>query len=157
MLPFEEKKRMRNCFTLFAIMAFAATAFGKQNRPPSPPAALPICSVLAKAAEYDGKEVIVRGIYRFEIHGSELFGEECRSQESNVSLSGVLDSRDSKDIRRAWRKIGAHEPADVVLRGTFMICRGDRAYVCHASILNLYEIEVREYLFVQPVQVEPIK
>jgi hypothetical protein len=140
---------------LALVSVLGTAAYGKHAQPPSPPPALPICSLLAKAGEYDGKEVTVRGIYRFEIHGSEFFGPECRSPENMVSLSGALDSRDSKDIRKAWRKIGAHERADVVLRGTFMICRGDRAYVCHASILNLYQIDVREYLFVQPAQAEP--
>lgn len=143
---------MRRSVILFLVAILSTAAYAKDERTPPPaPPALSICSVLAKAAEYDGKEVTVRGIYRFEIHGSELFGQGCRSRENNVSLRSAPDSKDSKQVRKAWRMIRPGEPVDVVLRGRFVICRSDN---CFGAFLDTYEIEVREYLFVQPVQVE---
>lgn len=138
---------------LMAILVVAA--YGKDERtPPSAPSAQSICSVLSKPAEYDGKEVTVRGIYRFEIHGSELFGRECRSREMNVSLSNAADFKESKEIRKAWRKIPSSEPVDVVLRGKFVICRSYGN--CPGAMLDLYGIQVQEYLsVVQSAQVEP--
>ncbi len=142
---------MRKSFELIILIVLNATSSGKCQPPPTfPPIVLPICSVLANAAEYDGKEVTVRGIYRFEIHGSELWGPECESPDKMVSVSRTLGSTDSKKIRKAWRKIGTHERAEVVFRGTFMICRGERAIMCTASIVKFYEFQVRECLFVQP-------
>lgn len=144
---------MGKSVNLLLVVILSAAAYGKDERtPPSAPPALPICRVLAKAAEYDGKEVTVRGIYRFEIHGSELFGEGCRSRENNVSLSGAPDFKLDKEVRKAWRKIPPHAPADVVLRGRFVVCTSENN--CAGAFLNQYEIKVREYLFVQPVQVE---
>ena len=115
---------MTKSINLLLVAILVAAAYGKDERTPlGAPSAQSICSVLSKAAEYDGKEVTVRGIYRYEIHGSELFGGECRSREMNVSLSDAPDFRESKGIRKAWRNIPSSEPADVVLRGKFVICR----------------------------------
>jgi hypothetical protein len=139
---------------LLLVAPLIVAAYGKDNQAPvSTAPAHPICSVLSKAAEYDGKEVTVSGIYRFEIHGAELFGRECRSREMNVSLSNAPDFRESKEIRKAWRRISSGEPADVVLRGKFVICRSDGN--CPGAMLDLYGIQVREYLSVQPAPAKP--
>jgi hypothetical protein len=51
---------------LLLVIILSTAAWGKDNQTPPPaPPALPICSVVAKAAEYDGREVTVRRIYRF--------------------------------------------------------------------------------------------
>jgi hypothetical protein len=139
--------------SLLLVIVLSTAAWGKDKQtPPTAPSALPICSVVAKAAEYDGKEVTVRGIHRFEIHGTEFYGQECNSRETRVSLSGAPDFKESRAIRKAWRKVPSNESADVVLRGRFVICRSYGN--CSGGILGLYGIQVREVLFVQPMQVE---
>src|SRR5712664_2186006 len=48
--------------------------------------AVPLCTVLADAVKYDGKEILVRGLYRMVIHGAILAGTGC--PKINVNLRG---------------------------------------------------------------------
>ena len=142
---------MRNCFILFVSLVLCAVAYGKEDRPPSPPPAFSICTVLSKAADYDGKDITVRVIYQSNPEGGISYGPECSHEY--VSLRKAPDFRPNKDVQKEWRKMGAYKPVDLVLRGRFTICRGGNCFV--GMNWAPYQIEVREYLSVQPAPVKP--
>ena len=126
-------------------------AYGKHDLSPSPPPALPICNVLAKAAEYDGKEITVRLIYYSTPEGGIGSGSECPHQ--NVGLRNAPDFKEDQRIRKAWRKIGAYKSVYLVVRGKFSVCRESNCFV--GTYWAPYRIEVRQDLSVQPVRAEP--
>lgn len=142
---------MCNWFILFTSLILCAAAYGKDDRWPSPLPALSICSVLAKAAAYDGKEITVRVIYQSNPEGGISYGSQCSHEY--VSLRNAPDFKPNKEIQKAWRKIGAYKPVDLVVRGRFTICRDRNCFV--GMNWAPYEIQVREYLFIRPAQVEP--
>ncbi len=132
-------------------LAFPDNSYGKDKRDTVAPPALPICSVLAKAAEYDGKEVTVGLTYYLNIEGGMGGGPECPHE--NVGLRNAPDFKESKRIRKAWGKMGKHGPVYLVVRGTFTVCREGNCFV--GMYWAPYRIEVREDLFVRPVLSEP--
>jgi hypothetical protein len=107
--------------------------------------------VLAKAADYDGKDITVRVIYQSNPEGGISYGPECPHEY--VSLRKAPGFRPNKGVQREWRKMGAYRPVDLVLRGRFTICRGQNCFV--GMNWSPYQIEVREYLFVQPAAARP--
>ena len=119
----------------------------QEDKAPSQPSAASICSILSNAPEYDGKEITVSGVYKFEIHGSELFGQACRSRNNRVNLRNSPNYQSSKEIRKAWDKNSQHGLVNVVLRGKFSIAQKGH---CFGAACDAYEIEVQEYLFVRP-------
>jgi hypothetical protein len=46
--------------------------------------AVQLCTLVENAAQYDGKEVLVRGLYRMVLHGSILSGSTCSRVEANM-------------------------------------------------------------------------
>ncbi|MGO8817960.1 MAG: hypothetical protein ACLQVG_25225 [Terriglobia bacterium] len=132
---------------LLAFASFLATgAYGKHEQPPSPPPALPICSILAKAAEFDGKDVTVRMIYYPTPESRLGNGPECPRESVGIQIAP--DFKPNKTVQKAWRKIGAYEPVDVVLRGKFTLCRESNCFI--HLYWTPYRIDVQEYLSVQP-------
>jgi hypothetical protein len=141
---------MRNCFILFASLILFGAAYGKDDRRPSPPSASSICSVLANAADYDGKEITVRVISQSNPEGGFSYGPECSHEY--IGLRDAPDFKPNKEVQKKWRKKRAYQPVDLVLRGKFNICRED----CFVGMYwTPYQIEVREYLSVQPAPVKP--
>jgi hypothetical protein len=133
---------MRNCFILSLSLVVCVTAYGQGERQ----AARSICSVLAKAPDYDGKEITVKLIYQSNPEGGIGYGPEC--SHGYVSLRRAPDFKQNKVVQKEWKKMGAYKPVDLVLRGKFGICRGGNCFV--GMNWAPYQIEVREYLSVQP-------
>ena len=137
---------MRSRMIIFFALILSTVAFGR-NKPETPaPPALPICSVLSKAAEYDGKEITVRGIYRFEIHGSEFFGRDCNSREKLVNLRLAANYKSDKQAAKVLRNRDTSLPVDMVIRGRFTIAKDG----CFGAACDLFEIEEIELLWAQP-------
>ena len=104
--------------------------------------AVPLCTALADASQYDGKEITVRGLYRMVIHGFVLMSPECGKDLVNMRLASdhKADKHASAEIRKVTRK-DQFQSVDVVLRGTFRVAgKGE----CFGQNCLLYEIEEHE-------------
>src|SRR5689334_9590878 len=109
---------MRNVTLLLFLACWGVTAQCQQERCFRAPDVVPLCSVLAKAADYDGKEIIVRGVYRRIFHGSVLSSPNCRQQKQEVDVRFaaryIISKKDLKTLRKLT---GNMKPADVVFKG----------------------------------------
>lgn len=106
--------------------------------------ALPLCTVLADAAKYDGKEITVRSLYRMVIHGSILVGPAC--PKDNVNMRGAPDWKGDKHalaIIRSLTKKDRFRPVDIVSRGIFRVAHEGQ---CFGQNCLRYEIEEIELL-----------
>jgi len=137
---------MRDTMSIFLVMVISTATFGKNRREPTAPPALPICSVLSKATEYDGKEITARGIYVFEIHGSEFFGRDCDSRERLVNFRLAANYKSDKQAAKVLRNRDTSMPVDMVIRGRFSIAKNG----CFGAACDLFEIEAIELLWAQP-------
>jgi hypothetical protein len=145
------REQMRNSYILFVSLFLCAAIYGKEDPRPSPPPAYSICTLLSKAADYDGKEVTVRVTYQSNPEGGIGHGSECSHE--NVRLQNAPDFKPNKEIQKTWRRIGKYKPVDLVVRGRFTVCRDGNCFV--GMYWAPYGIQVREYLYVQPAQLEP--
>jgi hypothetical protein len=106
--------------------------------------AIPLCTVLADAAKYDGKEITVRGRYRMVIHGSVLMSPTC--SETLVNMRGILGEKRNKQalaVVRSLTKKDQFHPVDEVLRGNFRVAHQGQ---CFGQNCLSYEIEEVELL-----------
>lgn len=109
--------------------------------------ALPLCTVLASADQYDGKVITVRGLYRMVIHGSVLMGTACPQMEVNLRQGpGYKADKRASVVARSLTKKDQFHPVDEVLRGTFRVAHKEQ---CFGQICAPYEIEVTNLLCAQ--------
>jgi hypothetical protein len=109
---------------------------------------IPLCTVLADATKYDGKEIIVRSLYRMVTHGSILVGLSC--PKDNVNLRGAPNWKGDKHalaIMRSLTKKNQFQPVDIVSRGIFRVAREGQ---CFGQNCLRYEIEETELLCAAP-------
>jgi hypothetical protein len=105
---------------------------------------VPLCTVLSDAANYDGKEITVKGRYRVVIHGSVLMEPTC--SKALVNMRAAPDYRADKhaqDVIRSLRKKDQFLSVDVVIRGTFRIAHEGQ---CFGEMCEPDEIQVDELL-----------
>lgn len=115
--------------------------------------AIPICSVLADAAKYDGAEITVRGLYRMVIHGSILTGSACPKIDVNLRrASNWKGDKHAVAVIRSATKKDQFQPVDVVLGGTFRVAHEGQ---CFGQNCLRYEIEETELLCAAPVKIAP--
>lgn len=122
-------------------------AFSGERKCSTSATAMPICTVLADAAKYDGKEIIVSGRYRILIHGSILVGADC-SHHGEVNLRGAPNEKDDKralEVIRSFykKKQNRFQSIDEVVRGKFHVARQGE---CFGQDCWSYEIEIAELL-----------
>jgi hypothetical protein len=113
--------------------------------------AVPLCTVLADAAKYDGKEITVRGLYRMVIHGSILMAAGC-PKDDYVNLRGAPNWRGDKHalaIIRSLTKKNQFQPVDIVSRGTFRVAHEGQ---CFGQNCLPYEFEETELLCATPAK-----
>jgi hypothetical protein len=105
---------------------------------------IPICTVLADAAKYDGREVTVSGVYRMVIHGSILSGSACPKNDVNLRRSAHWkgDKHAMATIRLLTKK-DQFQSVDVVSRGIFRVAHEGQ---CFGQNCLVYEIEETELL-----------
>jgi hypothetical protein len=114
--------------------------------------AVSLCSVLADGAQYDGKEVIVRALYRKVIGGAVLIGSAC--PKVPVTLQPAPDYKDNKRASsqlQALTKRNQFKFVDVVLRGTFRVTHRGQ---CSGQNCELYKIEEHELLCAEDAKIE---
>lgn len=103
--------------------------------------AIPLCTAIADASQYDGKDITVGGIYYKVIHGSILTSSGCPKTKVNMRLAQDWKG-DKQAIRTRNSLTSKNQGTDVVLRGTFRVARQG----CFGQTCSLYEIEEHELL-----------
>jgi len=106
--------------------------------------AIPICTVLSDTAEYDGKEIIVEGLYRIVLHGSVLTSPACRKTYVNMrQASDYKGDRHASTVMRSLTKKDKFQSVDVIIRGTFHVAQQGQ---CFGQNCLSYEIEDHELI-----------
>lgn len=101
--------------------------------------AIPLCTVLSDAANYDGKEITVGGLYRMVIHGSILTSPACGKTYVNMrQASDYKADKHASTVLRSETKKDQFQSVEVVLRGTFRVAQQGQ---CFGQNCLLYEIE----------------
>jgi hypothetical protein len=101
--------------------------------------AVPLCTILSDAANYDGKEITVRGLYRMVIHGSILTSPACGKTYVNMrQASDYQADKHASAVVRSLTKKDRFQSVEVVLRGTFRVSQQGK---CFGQDCLLYEIE----------------
>jgi hypothetical protein len=81
---------------------------------------LDICVLTSQAAEYDGKLVYVRGLWRWTPHGPLLIGPGCREVEVNLTQApGYKANLAASKLVRKLAKKDQFGSVDVVFRQCF--------------------------------------
>lgn len=110
--------------------------------------AIPLCTVIADSAKYDGKEIVVRGLYRMVIHGTILMDRAC--SKTDVSLreaAGYKSDKQASALLRSLTKKDQFQPVEVVFRGIFHVAHQEQ---CFGQICAAYEIETTELVMAEP-------
>jgi len=147
--------RLTIAIAILLAVCLGAVASSDADKCPALAQALPLCTVLADAAKYDGKEITVRGLYRMVIHGSILTSPACSQSDVNMrSAPNWKGNKDALAVLRSLTKKNQYQPVDEVLRGTFWVAHQGQ---CFGQICSPYEIEETELLCAQAPKVEAPK
>jgi hypothetical protein len=108
-----------------------------------------VCNICSNASSYDGKMVVISGVFERIFHGSIIGGSEsCPKSEINFRLAS--DYKSEKSVRKALASLTSkdpHESVDVVVRGIFRIAKKGE---CFGQICASYDIEVNEMFSAKP-------
>jgi hypothetical protein len=108
---------------------------------------LDVCDLTSHAAEYDGKQVYVRGLWRMTPHGSLLIGSGCREVEVNLTQTpGYTANRTASELVRKLAKKDQFGSVDVVFRAVFRVAKTRQ---CFGQICAPYQVETEELLSAQ--------
>ena len=129
-------------------MCLTSPAPAQQAKDTPSAQAIPLCAVLADAAKYDGKEIMVRGLYRMVIHGSILMDRACSKTDVNLRESpGYKADKKAVSVLRSITKKDQFQPVEVVFRGIFRVAHKEQ---CFGQICAGYEIETTELVSARP-------
>ena len=129
--------------TILFTSCFSPLTVSSDEKCPASAQAVPLCTVLTDAAKFDGKEIIVSGLYQMLIHGSVLMGPDCGP---GVNMRRILNEKPNKKaeaVIRSLTKKDQFHPVDVVLRGNFRVAHEGQ---CFGQNCFPYEIEEVELL-----------
>lgn len=130
------------------LMCGPSPAAQEKPRSNAPEQAMHLCAVIADAAKYDGKEILVRGLYRMVIHGSVLMDRSCSNTDVNLrESSGYKANKEASALLRSLTKKDRFQPVDVVFRGIFHVAHEGQ---CFGQICAAYEIETIELVTARP-------
>jgi hypothetical protein len=132
---------------------FSASSSPSNHGCVAPAQAVPLCTVLADAAKYDGKEITVRGLYRMVIHGSILTAAGCPEDSVNMRRAANWkgDKRAVAVIRSLTKKY-QFQLVDIVSRGTFRVAHEGQ---CFGQNCLPYEFEETELLCAASAKADP--
>jgi hypothetical protein len=121
---------------IFLAASVTTTAIAQNGKPDPSAEPMPLCTVLANASTYDGKEITVRGLHYRVIHGSILRGPTCDGK-ANLRLS--QDWKADKQTIKLHNSRSRHDQAtEIALRGTFRVAQQGQ---CFGQTCSPYEIE----------------
>lgn len=108
--------------------------------------ALPLCELLANAADHDGDIITVRGIYLRMPYGSILTAPGCTlSPPPDVNLRMAPEFHQKKDriMKTIWSLTEKWKPVKVTLKGRLHVAKREQGF---GQGVEPYEIEVIQYL-----------
>lgn len=114
--------------------------------------AIPLCEVIANSSKYDGNAIVVRGQYRFVIHGAILMDRACSKTDVNLrEAPGYKAEKHASSVLRTVTKKDRFQPVDVILRGTLHVAHEGQ---CFGEMCAAYEIEIAELMAARPAPPE---
>jgi hypothetical protein len=140
---------MRSTILILLLLAVfvSPTALASDDKCTASPQAVPFCTVVSDAANYNGKEITIRGIYRMVLHGSLLMGATCPKAKVNVRQAPDYKAdKNASAVVRSLSKKDQLQAVDVVMRGTFRVAHEGQ---CFGQNCELYELESHELLCAQ--------
>jgi hypothetical protein len=132
---------------VLALIAPVVSAQGVNTIPPAQE--VDICTVTANAANYDGKEIVVRGLWKMVFHGSIFKGKACPAVL--VNLTQVPEYKANKKASSLVWSLAKKDQfglVEVVFRGTFRAAHREQ---CFGQICTPYQFEAVELLSAQAV------
>ena len=112
--------------------------------------AIDICSVTSNPTAYDGREIVVRGLWRMVIHGSILWGEACPKVDVNLTESaGYKANKKASSLVRSLAKEDQFGSVEVVFRGTFRVAHERQ---CFGEMCEAYQLEAAKLLSAAPTR-----
>ena len=110
-----------------------------------------ICAVVGDAQKYDGRNILVSGLYRWEPHGAVFMGDSSCFEEISRLRFAVDYKEDERAKSLLDSLIGKNgtEPVEVVYRATFHIIHG---ISCSEVNCFHHEIEVFKLLAARRVK-----
>lgn len=137
----------RRLFVALMVCFLSATGGARDPRP-GPGQVLELCDVLAHARAYQGKQILVRGIYFQVFHGSLLFAPGCTLVENpRMNMRSARDFHGRKaDLHLLNRLAAKGEAVSAVYEGTFDVARIGK---CFGQTCLPYELEATELVSAQ--------
>jgi hypothetical protein len=133
---------------IFVLMCLTSPAPAQQAEDTPAAQAMPLCTVIADAAKYDGKEITVHGLYRMVIHGAILMDRACSKTDVSLRESpGYKADKKAVSVLRSITKKDQFQPVEVVFRGIFRVAHQGQ---CFGQICAGYEIETTELVSARP-------
>jgi hypothetical protein len=107
---------------------------------------LDVCDLIAHAADYDGKTVYVRGLWRMTPHGSLLMRRSCAEAAAVKQTSDYKADHSASAVIRKITKNDQFAAVEVVFRGVFKAARQGQ---CFGELCMAYEVETDELVSAQ--------
>jgi hypothetical protein len=133
---------MRLSGIVLLVLACAATNCAARNSREIFSQAVPVCRALTESQQYDGRETLIRGIYKFTPHGAVFYGKNCSSTLVNIrGASQHRRNRRTETILASLIGLDGFGTAEVVYRAKFR--RLPRALCSDVACFN-YQIDTIE-------------
>jgi hypothetical protein len=114
---------------LFVSCLLALSGSAALSQDPASAQAVDICSVTSDPIVYEGKEIVVRGLWRMIIHGSILWGKACPTVEVNLTeAAGFKANKKALSLVRSLAKKDQFGSVEVIFRATFIVAHEGQSF-----------------------------
>jgi hypothetical protein len=104
--------------------------------------ALPVCAVIADAQSYNGRSILIDGLYKVEPHGAIFFGSSCSGDVVRLEKAEkYTENKEAKSLLEVSMDADETKSIEVVYRAVFRIVQGLQ---CSDVRCFRYEIEITE-------------
>ncbi|MGD0500205.1 MAG: hypothetical protein ABSC23_17420 [Bryobacteraceae bacterium] len=126
---------------------------GQQTTDKPPAAAVSLCAVISDAAAYDGKEIVVEGLYRMVLHGAIMMDRACPKVQVNLrEAPGYTSDKRAAATLRSLTKNDQFRTVAVAFRGILHVAREGQ---CFGQVCASFEIATTELLSARPEDKDP--
>jgi hypothetical protein len=115
--------------------------------------AMPACNVIADSQKYDGKLILIRGLYREEPHGGIFFGRTCSHDE--IRLRAPPNYKEDEQAGHELTSLIARDdskPVEVVYRAVFHVVHG---LSCAEITCFKFELEMHKLIAARAAPDQP--
>ena len=110
--------------------------------------AIDICTVVSNPGAYDGKELVIRGLYRMVIHGSIMTGPACKKVDVNMRRAyDWKGDKHAQAVLQTQAKKNQYQFFELIIRGTFRVAKQGQ---CFGQNCLSYEVEESELFCAAP-------